>query len=251
MVSEQVEPFGQCVMCLLCFPCTLIALCCFCDCFLCFPDRSLSFGSGPVEDIMAGRSDHAIAEALRALANAIESQTEGCSECNRLRLEVKLVVKGYGAHGLAQLGNMCKVPGEDQKAENAPYQCVGPGKGKRKATHHCEKLYAAPPVQSGDRPSSQRASGSQPTSGACQKSGESSSSAGGVLQQSPKRGGASATVTPSTSVRCTKCGRAGHTTKECHDLEVTCFNCQGKGHVSRDCLHPRKKRRGSSSISRA
>ena len=200
---------------------------------------------------MAGRSDHAIAKALRALANAIESQTEGCSECNRLRLEVKLVVKGYGTHGLAQLGNMCKVPGVDQKADNAPYQCVGPGKGKRKATHSCEKLYAAPPVQCGGRSNGQRAGESQPTSGACQKSGESSSSAGRVLQQPSKRGGASATVTPSTSIRCAKCGQASHTTRECRDLEMTCFNCQGKGHVSRDCLHPRKKRRGSSSISRA
>ena len=70
---------------------------------------------------MVGRNDHAIAEALRALASAIENQTEGCSECNGLRLEVKLVVKGYGTHGLAQLGNMCKVPGVDQKAEDAPY----------------------------------------------------------------------------------------------------------------------------------
>ena len=131
---------------------------------------------------MVGRNDHAIAEALRALASAIESQTEGCSECTGLRLEVKLVVKGYGTHELAQLGNMCKVPGVDQKAENAPYQCVGPGKGKRKATHHGEKLYAAPPVQCGGRSSGQRAGGSQPTSGACPKSGESSSSAGGVLQ---------------------------------------------------------------------
>ena len=124
-----------------------------------FSDHSLSFGSGSVEGIMVGRNDHAIAEALRALASAIENQTEGCSECNGLRLEVKLVVKGYGSHEFVQLGNVYKVPGEDQRMENALYQCVYPEKAKRKATQTREKPCAVPPVQCGGRSSGQRTGG--------------------------------------------------------------------------------------------
>ena len=83
---------------------------------------------------MAGRDDHAVANALRALASAIENQTEGCTECNGLRLEVNLVVKWRRTHEFIQLGNVYKVFGEDQKAKDAHYQYVGPEKGKRKAT---------------------------------------------------------------------------------------------------------------------
>ena len=156
------------------------------------------------------------------------------------------MVKWRGTHEFVQLGTVCKVFSEDQKVEDAPYPNVGPEKGKRKATQTHEKSYAVPPVQCGGQSSGQRAGGSQPASGACQKLGESSSSAGRVLQQPSKRGGASAIVASSTSVRCTKCGQASHTTRECQDLEMTSFNCQGKGHLSRDCPHPRKKRRSSS-----
>ena len=196
---------------------------------------------------MAGRNNHAIADALRALASAIENQTDGCTECNGWGPEVRLVVSCHGIHDCTQLVKRRRVLDESQKAEDAACQNASPGKRKRKAIQTREKPYTAPPVQCGGQSSGQQAGGSQPASGACQKLGGSSSSAGGVLQQPLKRGGASITIAPSTPLRCAKCGRASHITRDCPDDEMTCFNCQDKGHLSRDCPRPRKKRRGSGS----
>ncbi|XP_020207494.1 uncharacterized protein LOC109792493 [Cajanus cajan] len=42
--------------------------------------------------------------------------------------------------------------------------------------------------------------------------------------------------------RCGKCGRAGHNKFECRDREVTCFNCNGKGHISTQCPEPPRTR---------
>ncbi|XP_020205400.1 uncharacterized protein LOC109815834 [Cajanus cajan] len=42
--------------------------------------------------------------------------------------------------------------------------------------------------------------------------------------------------------RCGKCGRAGHNQSECHDKEITYFNYNGKSHISTQCPEPSRTR---------
>ncbi|XP_020206460.1 uncharacterized protein LOC109791561, partial [Cajanus cajan] len=143
---------------------------------------------------------------------------------NGLRPEVKTTINYQEIYHFPTLVNKCSIYDRDNRDRAAFYKGVGgPIRAVSSSTSGRSKPYSAPTRFQGNKAIANKSK---------------SFTRGSTISATGSVGGSVSTP----SVRCWKCGLAGHNQSECRDKEVTCFNCNGKGHINTQCPEPRKTR---------